>query len=236
MSEQQTFYVVATPIGNLEDMTLRAVRILGEVDCVLCEDTRETRKLLQKFDIKTPTLSFHSQSSEGKFDQVFALLEEGQSLALVTDAGTPGISDPGSELVARTRERFPKLPIVTIPGASALTAALSIAGLPSSDFLFLGFLPHKKGRETLFKEMAASDRTVAFYESPHRLLKTLESLVKFIEPTRRVIVTRELTKIYEELVQGSPADVLEFFTKNEGKVRGEFVLVVSGLSFHSPIK
>jgi len=236
MSDTQTFYVVATPIGNLEDITLRAVRILGEVDCVLCEDTRETRKLLQKFDIATPTLSFHSQSSEAKFDQVFALLEEGKTLALVTDAGTPGISDPGSELIHRTRERFPALPIVTVPGASALTAALSISGLPSSDFLFLGFLPHKKGRETLFKEIASSDRTTAFYESPHRLLKTLESLVKFLEPSRQVVVTRELTKIYEDVVSGSPSEVQDFFLKNEGKVRGEFVIVVSGSTFHSSKK
>ena len=236
MNEKQIFYVVATPIGNLEDITLRAVRILGEVDCVLCEDTRETRKLLQKFDIKTPMLSFHSQSNEGKFEQVFALLEDGKSLALVTDAGTPGISDPGSELVSRVRERFPELPIVTVPGASALTAALSISGLPSSDFMFLGFLPHKKGRETLFKEIVASERTVAFYESPHRLLKTLTSLAGSLVSTRRIIVMRELTKIYEEVFQGSPQEALDFFLKNEGKVRGEFVVVVSGTSFHSSKK
>ncbi len=232
----QTFYVVATPIGNLEDMTLRAVRILGEVDCVLCEDTRETRKLLQKYEIKTPTLSFHSQSSESKFEKVFELLEEGKSLALVTDNGTPGISDPGTELVSRVREKFPGLSVVTVPGPSAVTAALSISGLPSSDFLFLGFLPHKKGRETLFKEIAASKRTAVCYESPHRLEKALESLKTFLEPSRRVVVARELTKMFEDVVVGSPEEVALFFTKHPDKVRGEFVIMISGNVFHSPAK
>lgn len=224
--------MVATPIGNLEDMTLRAVRVLGEVDCVLCEDTRETRKLLQKYEIKTPMLSFHSQSGEGKFEKIFLLIAEGKSLALVTDAGTPGISDPGTELVSRVRERFPELAIVSIPGPSALTAALSISGLPSSDFLFLGFLPHKKGRETLFKEIAASKRTVAFYESPHRITKTLESLEKYLTSGEsRVVICRELTKMFEEVVSGSPTEVRAYFTAHSDKVRGEFVVIVSSASW-----
>ena len=231
-----TFYVVATPIGNLEDMTLRAKHVLGEVNCVLCEDTRETRKLLQKYEITTPTLSFHSQSAEGKFDTIFAMIEEGKSLALVTDAGTPGISDPGTELVSRVRERFPELSIVAVPGASAVTAALSISGLPSSDFLFLGFLPHKKGRETLFKEIAASERTTVCYESPHRALKALTSLAAALEPTRRVVVARELTKMFEEVVADTPHNVLDFFTAHPDKIRGEFVIMVSGKAFHSKPK
>jgi 16S rRNA (cytidine1402-2'-O)-methyltransferase len=225
-----TFYVVATPIGNLEDMTLRALRILREASLVVCEDTRVTKKLLQKYDISTPTLSYPADAAkpgqpsfENKVEKIFSLLEEGKDVALVTDAGTPALSDPGFILVAKIRERFP---VITIPGPSALAAALSVAGLPSSDFLFLGFLPHKKGRETLFKEIAASKRTVVFYESPHRILKSLESLNTFLPAERKVSICRELTKIYEETVSGTPAEVLAYFISQPEKVRGEFVVIV----------
>ncbi len=221
----KTFYVVATPIGNLEDITLRAIRTLTEVDLILCEDTRVTGKLLSKYKIGTATMSYHAQSKISKIEKIIEMIEDGKTMALVSDAGTPTISDPGSLLVKKIREHFgSEISVVAIPGASALTAALSASGLPSSDFLFLGFLPHKKGRETLFKEIASSDRTVVFYESPHRLIKSLQSLQKHVD--RKVVVSRELTKMFEEVVSGTPTEVLEFFEKNPGKIRGEFVIMI----------
>jgi 16S rRNA (cytidine1402-2'-O)-methyltransferase len=228
------FYVVGTPIGNLEDITYRAVRILSEVDLVLCEDTRVTKNLLNKYDIKTATFSYPSDNlkpgadkSNPKLEKIFELIEEGKTLALVSDAGTPTISDPGSVLVQKIKEKFPAIEIIAIPGPSAVVSALSISGLPASDFVFLGFLPHKKGRETLFKEIAEAERTTVFYESPHRILKALESLKKFL-PERKIVVARELTKIFEQIITGTPADVEKYFTENPDKVRGEFVVLVSG--------
>jgi 16S rRNA (cytidine1402-2'-O)-methyltransferase len=230
-----TLYVVATPIGNLEDITLRAVRILGEVDAILCEDTRVTAKLLQKYGIQKILISYHSHSKLAKVEKIFEMLEEGKNLALVSDAGTPCISDPGVMLVQKVREHFdPVLPngrgasevkIVTIPGPSAVISALAGSGLPSSEFLFLGFLPHKKGRETLFKEIAVSERTVAFYESPHRILKSLESLQKFA-PEKKIVIARELTKIYEEFIFGTATELLAHFEMHKDTVRGEFVVLV----------
>jgi len=222
-----TLYIIATPIGNLEDITLRALRVLKEVDMILCEDTRMTQKLLQKYAIATPTLSYHSHSRLAKVEKIFELLEEGKNLALVSDAGTPTISDPGVLLVFQVKEKFgQEVSIVPIPGPSAVISALSASGLPSSDFLFLGFLPHKKGRETLFKEIALSKRTTVFYESPHRILKTLESLKKHLDEKRRIVVARELTKIYEEMVTGTTEEMLRYFEKNKDKVKGEFVVMV----------
>lgn len=220
-------YVVATPIGNLEDITLRALRILKEVDLVLCEDTRVTKKLLNHYGVTTPVLSYHEHSGRAKEEKVFSALAEGSDVALVSDAGTPGISDPGGRLVAHARERFGEgVTVVAVPGPSALAAAVSVAGLPVSDFLFLGFLPHKKGRETLFKEIAASKRTVVFYESPHRLMKTLGSLAVHLASNRRIVVLKELTKIHEEAVSGTAEEVEAYFKKHSDKVRGEFVLAV----------
>lgn len=221
------FYIVATPIGNMGDITLRAIETLKEVDMILCEDTRETRKILEKFNISKPTMSYHAQSKLSKTDKIFELLEEGKSLALVSDAGTPGISDPGAMLVSQIKERFPEtlVKVVPIPGVTALITALSASGLPTHEFTFLGFLPHKKGRETLFKEIAESKRTIAFYESPHRIMKTLEALVKFC-PNKKVCVARELTKIYEEFITNTPEKVLEYYTKHPDKVRGEFTVLV----------
>lgn len=219
-----TFYVIATPIGNLEDITLRALRILKEVDLVLCEDTRVTRKLFEKYQISTPTMSYHAQSGEAKVDIILEKIEEGKNIALVTDAGTPGISDPGSMLISQIREKFPELTIIGVPGASALTGALSIAGVPTHEFVFLGFLPHKKGRETLFKEIASSERTMVFCESTHRILKTLESLSKI---NKKVTIVRELTKIYEEVLQGSAEEILKILTDTPEKQKGEFVVIVS---------
>jgi 16S rRNA (cytidine1402-2'-O)-methyltransferase len=224
-----TLYIIATPIGNLEDITLRALRVLKEVDLILCEDTRVTKRLLEKYEIATPTMSYHAQSKLAKVEKIFGLLEEGKDLALVSDAGTPTISDPGCLLVAQVREKFgDTISIVPIPGASAVLSALSVSGFPTSEFLFLGFLPHKKGRETLFKEIAASGRTVVFYESPHRILKTLESLQAHLLPKRKILVARELTKIYEENMIGEPEEVLAHFTAHPDRVRGEFVVVVEG--------
>lgn len=192
------FYVVATPIGNMGDITLRAIEVLKSVDLILCEDTRQTKKLLDKYNIDRPTMSYHAQSKLAKTDKILKLLEEGKDLALVSDAGTPGISDPGAMLVAEIKENLKdSVLVVPIPGVSAVITALSASGLPTHEFTFLGFLPHKKGRETLFKEIRESKRTMVFYESPHRILKTLESLQKFC-PDKKVCIARELTKIYEE--------------------------------------
>jgi 16S rRNA (cytidine1402-2'-O)-methyltransferase len=213
----------------MEDITFRAVRVLGEVDLVLCEDTRVTKNLLTKYNIKTPTFSYPSDNlaTDTKFEKILTLIEEGKTLALVSDAGTPTISDPGSVLVQKIKEKFLDIEIIAIPGPSAVASALSISGLPASDFTFLGFLPHKKGRETLFKEISVTERTVVFYESPHRILKALESLKKFV-PDRKIVIARELTKVFEQVISGTPAEVEKYFTDNADKVRGEFVVIVAG--------
>ncbi|MFA6077846.1 MAG: 16S rRNA (cytidine(1402)-2'-O)-methyltransferase [Candidatus Paceibacterota bacterium] len=223
-----TFFIVATPIGNLEDITLRAIRVLGEVDAILCEDTRVTAKLLSRYEIKKPLIRYDAHSTDATLKKIFGLIEEGKSLALVSDAGTPAISDPGSHLVGKLRERFSseEISIVTIPGPSALTSALSVAGIPASEFLFLGFLPHKKGRETIFKEIVETKRPVIFYESPHRISKALDSLKKFC-PERKIIIGRELTKIHEEMLFGTADELILFFEKNKEKIRGEFVVIVN---------
>lgn len=221
--------MVATPIGNLEDITLRALRVLKEADVVACEDTRVTKKLLTHYDIHTPVTAFHANSGEKGFAKIIELLEQGKHVALVSDAGTPGVSDPGLELVSVVREKVADVRIDAIPGASALAAALSIAGLRAASFTFYGFLPLKKGRETLFKEIAASERASVFYESPHRIMKALESLKTFLPETRRVGIFRELTKMYEEAIVGSTAEVIETMQSDPNKQRGEFVVVVEGL-------
>jgi len=241
-----TFSVIGTPIGNLEDITLRALRTLSAADVILCEDTRVTRTLLNKHDIIKKDeagagpriLSYHAHSALSRTDHIIEALKGGANVALVSDAGTPGISDPGSALVARMRIDLAAeiasgaIKIEAVPGPSALASALSIAGVPCADFTFLGFLPHKKGRETLFKEIAAAERAMIFYESPHRILKALASLVEHLEADlaaaapKRVTICRELTKIFEEVVQGSPREVLAYFESHPDKVRGEFVVIV----------
>lgn len=221
--------MVATPIGNMGDITLRAIETLKNVDLILCEDTRQTKKLLEKYNINNPTMSYHARSKLSKTDKIFELLKEGRNLALVSDAGTPGISDPGALLVAKIKGNTHfsyGVDVIPIPGASAVIAALSASGLPTHEFTFLGFLPHKKGRETLFKEIASAKRTFVFYESPHRILKTLESLQKFC-PNKKVCIARELTKIYEEFKTGSPAELLEYLQKDPVKQKGEFTVIVS---------
>ncbi len=229
-----TFSVIGTPIGNLGDITLRALETLKSADLILCEDTRMTKKLLDHYSISKPTLSYHAQSAISRTEGIVAYIKGGKNLALVSDAGTPGISDPGSHLVQIIRTEFAEqirsgeLKIEAIPGPSALASALSSAGVPCADFTFLGFLPHKKGRETLFKEIAAAERTMIFYESPHRIMKTLESLEVHVGATGKMVtICRELTKIFEEVVQGTAVEVKAYFEKNQDKVRGEFVMIVS---------
>lgn len=220
-------YIVATPIGNLKDITFRAIEILSSVDYILCEDTRVTKKLLDKYEIKKGTISFHSQSKLSKTDKIFELLENGKNLALVSDAGTPTISDPGALLISKIKEKFgEEVKVIPIPGASALITALSASGLHTNEFTFLGFLPHKKGRETLFKEIAESKRTFVFYESPHRILKTLESLDKFA-PNKKVCIARELTKIYEEFRVEYPKELFNYLKENKVHQKGEFTVIVS---------
>lgn len=222
------FYVVATPIGNLEDITLRAIETLKNVDVILCEDTRVTKNLLNKYDIKKPTISYHAQSKLAKVDKIFELLENGKDLALVSDAGTPTISDPGAMLISKIKAEFTdkEIQVIPIPGASALITALSASGLPTHEFTFLGFLPHKKGRETLFKEVQEAKRAFVFYESPHRILKTLESLSKFC-PNKKICIARELTKIYEEFKSGTPIELLDYLSQNPVKQKGEFTIIVA---------
>ena len=223
-------YVVGTPIGNLGDMTGRATDVLREVDTIFCEDTRVTRKLLAHYDISTACVSYHSFSGFGKIARAITLLRQGKDIALVSDAGTPTISDPGVKFVRRVREVFADVAdIRAVPGASAVVAALSISGAPSSSFVFLGFLPRKKGRRSLFQEIAVEKRTVVCYEAPHRLLKSLESLREHVDPTREVVVVREMTKVYEQIVAGTAAEVSAYYAAHPDEVRGEVVIIVSAL-------
>lgn len=222
-----TLYVVATPIGNLEDMTLRAIRILKEVDVILCEDTRTTGKLLSKYEIKNKTISYHAHSTKNKENQIIELLRDGKNLALVSDAGTPCVSDPGVMLVDSVYEAFgDEASVLPIPGASALVSAISASGISTANFTFLGFLPHKKGRETIFNKINESDYACVFYESTHRLLKTLSSLGEILEIKRKVVVAREITKKFEEIKRGNAKELLDFFTNNTQKQKGEFVIIV----------
>ena len=228
MKEVGVLSVVATPIGNLGDMTLRGLETLRQADAIACEDTRVTSKLLARYDISKPLLVYHARSGKLAAERVLVLLGEGKRVVLATDAGTPGISDPGQALVALVRERLgDTVRIEALPGPSALAAALSVAGLPCAEFVFLGFLPHKKGRQTLFASMASEQRTIIFYESPHRILKTLAALALVLPSTRRVAVCRELTKIHEEVRLGTPQEVAAWFAAHPATVRGEFVVLIA---------
>ncbi len=221
--------IVATPIGNLEDITLRALRTLKEADVIYAEDTRVTAKLLAKYEIKKPMFRLDEAKEVQKAAEVIARLEAGEKVVYVSDAGTPGISDPGARLVAvvRANVRHGVSYIVeAIPGPSALTAALSIAGVDATEFVFLGFLPHKKGRQTALKEIATEKRTVILYESPHRILKLLEELESLGE--RSITIARELTKMHEEVIVGSAYE-LRMRLDTAGTARGEFVVIVHPL-------
>ncbi|MBI2984777.1 MAG: 16S rRNA (cytidine(1402)-2'-O)-methyltransferase [Candidatus Kerfeldbacteria bacterium] len=216
-------FLVGTPIGNLEDLSQRAKRILQTVTLVACEDTRVTRKLLSHYHLTTPVISLHQHSRPDDLGGVLDRVAAGQPVAVVTDAGMPGIADPGGRLVAGARERG--IPVEVVPGPSALTAALALSGFPADRFWFVGFLPHKKGRPTLLRRIAATEETVVVYESPHRLMKTLEALATMM-PNRRIAVCRELTKIHESVVSGTAAEAHQHFQHHPDEVRGEIVLVV----------
>lgn len=233
-----TLFSVATPIGNLEDITLRALRVLRECDAVLAEDTRVTKKLLAKYEIDKSVVSCHEHTDETKLLRLVEEMREGKTYCYVTDAGTPGLSDPGNKLVSLAHGAG--VAVSPIPGASALGAIVSVAGIDMREFLFLGFPPHKKGRETFFKKVAVSEHPVVYYESPHRVMKNLE-LLGALAPDSRVIVGRELTKMFEEVVRGTVREVMESYSgdKEEVKakphtkkskefsgVRGEFVIIV----------
>ena len=215
-------YIVSTPIGNLEDITMRAVRILKEVDYIAAEDTRHSGILLKKYEIKTPMISFHAHSGKYKVDKILDMFENGKDVALISDAGTPGISDPGYVLISAALEAG--VEVSPVPGVSALLSALVGSGMPMDKFLYLGFLPLKKGRQTLFKNLKDEKRTIIFYESPRRLLKTLNQIQDFLGEVE-VVVARELTKIHEEFVRGDVSDVLKEF-EERGDVKGEVVVLI----------
>lgn len=216
--------IIATPIGNLKDITLRALEALKEADLILCEDTRQTQKLLNHYNMKKPLASLHQHSNLKKIESILNELGRGKNVALVTDAGAPGISDPGGILVKAVLERFgEKIKIASIPGASALTALASISGIAMDKFIFMGFPPHKKGRETFFKEIVNAKYPIIFYESVHRIKKALEQIAK-IAPTKKIIVGRELTKQFETVYRGTARDIFERLTPEQQ--RGEFVAII----------
>lgn len=223
-----TLYIVATPIGNLEDVTKRALRILSEVDLILCEDTRVTKKLLERYRIETPTLSYHQHSKLKKVEEITRFLREGKKLALVSDAGTPGVSDPGNKLIQEVVNALGhQLQIIPVPGPSAAMAAASISGVSMNKFLFLGFPPAKKRRKSFFEEMLTSIYPIIFYESTYRIVKTLKEIQE--EAERRsavlsVVVCRELTKKFETVYRGEIREIIREMEK--GETRGEFVVVL----------
>ncbi len=219
-------YLVPTPIGNLEDITLRAIRILGEVDGILAEDTRNSGQLLKHLNISKPLYSHHAHNEHTGVPGVIKMLKEGKSLALISDAGTPGISDPGYLLVKACVDNG--IEVESLPGATAFVPALVNSGFPTDRFVYEGFLPHKKGRQTRWKALAEEERTIVLYESPHRLVKALEQIIEFISPDRQVMVGRELSKLHEQMVRGTATEVLAYFTAHPDKVRGEIVIVIAG--------
>jgi 16S rRNA (cytidine1402-2'-O)-methyltransferase len=224
MAETGKLYLVPTPIGNLEDITLRALRILKEVDYILAEDTRQTLKLLSHYGISKTLHSYHSHNEHKVLLQVINDLKEGKNIAQVSDAGTPGISDPGFLLARACMEN--QLPLECLPGATAFVPALVKSGLPCDEFTYIGFLPEKKGRQTALKKLAEEERTTVLYESPHRLLKALQQFVEYLGPERQISVSRELTKMFEETVNGTAAEVLTHFETHI--IKGEFVIVIGG--------
>jgi 16S rRNA (cytidine1402-2'-O)-methyltransferase len=219
-------YLVPTPIGNLEDITLRAIRVLGEVDGILAEDTRNSGQLLKHLNISKPLYSHHAHNEHTGVPGVIKMLKEGKSLALISDAGTPGISDPGYLLVKACVDNG--IEVESLPGATAFVPALVNSGFPTDRFVYEGFLPHKKGRQTRWKALAEEERTIVLYESPHRLVKALEQIIEFIAADRLVMVGRELSKMHEQMVRGTATEVLAYFSAHPDKVRGEIVIVIAG--------
>ncbi len=218
-----TIYLVATPIGNLEDITLRALRILKEADLIACEDTRQTQKLLNHFGITTPTISYHEHNEAGRAKELVEQAQQGRNIAIVSDAGMPGISDPGYRVVLQALEH--DIPVIPIPGASALVAGLAASGLPTDPFRFHGFLPAKQGqRRRSLEEIRLSSETEVFYEAPHRVAETLQDIVEVLGPARTVVIAREITKLHEEFLRGSAEEVLQQLQKKE--VRGEITLLI----------
>jgi 16S rRNA (cytidine1402-2'-O)-methyltransferase len=233
--ETGTLSVVATPIGNMEDITLRALRVLGECDYLLCEDTRVTGKLLARHEIKTRMRRYDAHASEKAHAEIIADLQAGKHIALVSDAGTPGVSDPGVFLVKMIREQTGRHPmsaslnevrIDAIPGASAVTTAFSIAGISGNQFCFLGFIPQKKGRKTFFETLPSFTHPVIFFESTHRIMKTLTSLAE-TSPEATVHIGRELTKMHEEMIIGTAQEIFEILETQPVRQKGEFVVIVS---------
>ncbi|HAG83139.1 MAG TPA: 16S rRNA (cytidine(1402)-2'-O)-methyltransferase [Cyanobacteria bacterium UBA12227] len=218
-------YIVATPIGNLEDMTFRAINILQSVDVIAAEDTRHTGKLLEHFQIKTPQISYHEHNRQQRLPELLSQLTEGKAIALVTDAGMPGISDPGYELVKACIGA--SISVIPIPGATAGITALSASGLPTDRFVFEGFLPtHNQDRKQRLESLAAESRTLILYESPHRLRQTLQDLADYFSLYRQIVIARELTKLHEEFWRGTIKDAIAHYTNREPK--GEFTLVIAG--------
>ncbi len=215
-------YIVSTPIGNLEDITLRAIRTLKEVDFIVAEDTRHSGILLKKYDIQTRMLSFHSYSPDSQLQKLTELLKQGKSLALISDAGTPGISDPGYLLIKTAVEN--NIPLTAIPGPSALVTAVVASGLPANRFLYLGYLPLKKGRKTMIESLKENPYTIIFYESPHRIVRTLKEIYHSFGD-RDVAICREMTKMFEEIFRGKLNEAVSHFEKH--RPRGEFTVVIS---------
>ena len=224
-NEFGTLYVVGTPIGNMEDITIRAIRILKEVDLVLCEDTRTTGKLLAKYEIKNKTASYNAHSTKNKENKIIELLENRQNIALVSDAGTPCISDPGSLIISYIRENYKDIKIVPIPGASAVISAVSVSGMFGNQFSFMGFVPHKKGRESFFKDILISKIPVVFYESCHRIVNTLNYFNKN-NPDTKIMIARELTKMFETIHIDKAKFHLENILQNPKELKGEFTIIV----------
>ncbi|CUS98502.1 16S rRNA (cytidine(1402)-2'-O)-methyltransferase [Candidatus Kryptobacter tengchongensis] len=216
-------YIVSTPIGNLDDITLRAIEVLKSVDLIACEDTRRTMILLEKFGIAKKLISYYNYNERQRAEELISYLKSGKNIALVSDSGTPGISDPGYALIRRAIEE--NIQVIPIPGATAFVCALVVSGLPMDEFVFVGFLPHKKGRKTKLQKLAQEERTVILYESPHRVLKTLNEILENFGD-REIAVAKELTKIHEEIFRGKISEVLKKLTPD--KIKGEFVIVISG--------
>jgi len=222
--QMSTLFLIPTPIGNLEDITLRAIRILKESDLILCEDTRTSGRLLKHFEIDTKMRPYHQHNEHKVTDEILDLIKAGEKISLITDAGTPGISDPGFLIVRAALEQ--NIKVECLPGPVALIPALVQSGLPCDRFIFEGFLPVKKGKQTKLKELAEESRTIVIYESPHRIAKTLEQMIPFFGEERQAVVCRELSKLYEENVRGTLSKVLTHF--KEKKVKGEIILIVAG--------